>query len=173
MSRQFLPPRPSYLSHAELDALACPLYTAPIPRTRGYHRKKHFTRVPEDAAACARLVRGAMADQLDRDFSDGMLGTVLWQGVQWLEGTHQFVHELCELARENDREGMVRLLQRFGLDVYQAIASCLFAEIFTRDPDAEGLVPDVGPRRVGLERFRAFAALIRDPSPSRLPAQRP
>jgi hypothetical protein len=131
------------------------------PRPRGYARRRHFAAVPPPDEAAA-VVRGALADALERSFTAGPLGDVLWQGESFLPHVRAFVEELTELARDDDRAGVVLLLRRWGLDVYQALALALFPELYCGDPLAVGIVPAGVPDRACPDRMKAFAALLAD-----------
>jgi hypothetical protein len=128
----------------------------PAEFARGYARKKHFAPDPDTAEASA-VVRGALADALDAAFTGGCLGFVLWQADTFPENVRGFVEELVELARDNDRAGVVKLLRKWGLDVFQALATSLFPELYAGDPLAVGLVPAAGPERCGKKRVTVAA----------------
>jgi hypothetical protein len=131
------------------------------PRPRGSARRRHFAAIPPPDEAAA-VVRGALADALERSFTAGPLGDVLWQGESFLPHVRAFVTEVIELARDDDRAGVVLLLRKWGLDVYQALALALFPELYCADPLAVGVVPAGGPERAGADRMKAFAALLAD-----------
>jgi hypothetical protein len=131
------------------------------PSPRGYSRRRHFARVPTPDEAAA-VVRGALADALEKSFTAGPLGDVLWQGESFLPHVRAFVADVVELAQDGDRAGVVLLLRKWGLDVYQALALSLFPELYCADPLAVGLVPAGGPERAGADRMKAFAKLLND-----------
>jgi hypothetical protein len=126
---------------------------------RGYRRAKHFAPSPS-AEEAAAVVRGALADKLDHEFSEGELAGVLWNGPRPPASAVRFIERVIELAEEGDRAGIWKAFQGYGLTVFQAVALALFAELYADDPQASGLVPVSGVERVGAERLKAFAALV-------------
>lgn len=151
----------------------------PGPPRAWNRRRRNFA--PEPAAEeAAAVIRGAIVDALDKSFEDNILGVTLWQAFDaeaWgrtPDGTlkaaaklpqdeakrlndadvraQQFAAEVVELARDGDQLGILRLFQRYGLDVFQAMMVCLFPELFTKDEFAVGVIPRGGLERVGADR---------------------
>lgn len=136
-----------------------PLFDPGPPR--GYARRGHFRPVPDTAEAAA-VVRGALADKLDAEFTEGALRDVLWNGERLPKGAVEFIERVIELAEERDRAGIVKAFRAYGMTVFQSIALALFCELYANDPLAVGLVPAAGVERVGTDRLKAFAALLAD-----------
>jgi hypothetical protein len=111
------------------------------------------------ADACA-VIRGVLIKTLDRAYARGKLGELLW--------------------RDSDNDE----LNSLGLDVFQQVVADLFPEEFGDEADAadaiahamtmkaanpaepwyaretDSLIPDGGPKRVGLARLAALARKI-------------
>jgi len=124
---------------------------------RVYERLGVFEAVPPPDEA-TKVLRGVLADALERSFTDGPLAVVLLQTDEFPEHALRFVRELSTRARANDHEGALELLRAWMLRVFQDVAVALFPEIYAGDPRAVGLVPEGGPERVGKKRLDATAA---------------
>lgn len=126
-------------------------------RAKPKPKPKHPNRgwKPDKAAA---VVRGAMARTLDRGFTAGPLGGVLWQGDELPPEAVRFVQRFSDLAARRDHPGMLAALRGYGLDVFQALACVLFPELY--GGVGRGLAPDGGPERVGKDRWEAFAKSV-------------
>lgn len=132
---------------------------APAPFARGYARRSRLFQAAPDAAEAAAVVRGAIADALDKSFVDGPLGLVLWQGDRADPAAAAFVEKVIDLAEERDRLGVWKAFQKYGLSVFQAVAVAVAPELYADDPQAAGVVPS-NPERVGAARLAAFAKLL-------------
>jgi len=84
----------------------------------------------------AALARGVFAERLDKGYLEGPLG--------WL------------LYRDSPDESA----RRWGLEVFQALALAVLPEEYGDDPNAAGLVPRGGGKRVGADRLVAFVELV-------------
>jgi hypothetical protein len=142
-------------------ARAVPLFDPGPAYARGYARARHFAAHP-DAAEAAAVIRGALAEALEESFESGPLREVLWNGDHPSERARAFIERVIDMAADGDRAGIWIAFQRFGLDVFQAVALATCPEMYAADPLAAGIVPAAGPERVGVERLKAFAALLAD-----------
>lgn len=108
----------------------------PTPKAKRPPRPKLFGDPAEAVAEAVRIVRGSLIAALDRAFCDGELGRLL------------------------GRDHPDRSVRERALDLFQALMVALFPEEFGGPGGPPGVVPRLGPRRVGADRLRTFAAVI-------------